>query len=112
MKKPLDTSITILAVFVIMVVIGITLGNDNSEKDKLVIYFPIDEDFLNPEQGTAVFEFRFPDTEFKVGDEIGGYCNGYFGDDYEDKICISVAPKYAVFLYEDGNATVLSYVAG
>lgn len=35
---------------------------------------------------------------FKVGDKIYGYCCGMFGrDDYTDKICVYVSPKYAVF---------------
>ena len=41
---------------------------------------------------------------FNVGDMIYGYCNGYFGrDDYEDKLCIMVTEKYAVFQYTDGD---------
>ena len=48
---------------------------------------------------------------FEVGDEIGGYCNGAFGrDDYENKVCVMVAPMYAVFEYETGNAAVLNYL--
>jgi len=47
---------------------------------------------------------------FKVGDEIGNYCNGYFGrDDYENKTCVMVMPGYAVFQYDNGHATVLNY---
>lgn len=48
---------------------------------------------------------------FKVGDEISGYCNGYFGrDDYEDKVCILVTPKYAIFEHvESGTAAALHY---
>lgn len=47
---------------------------------------------------------------FKIGDKIGGFCNGFFGrDDYKDKTCIFVACKYAIFEYEDGTATVLNY---
>lgn len=51
---------------------------------------------------------------FKVGDEIKGYCNGYFGrDDYDDKICILVGPKFAVFQCEDGTVSCLnSYGVG
>jgi hypothetical protein len=50
---------------------------------------------------------------FQVGDEIGNYCNGYFGrDDYEDKTCVMVMPMYAVFQYEDGRAVVLNYQEG
>lgn len=70
MKKPLNTSLIILAVFVIMAVIGVNISNNNLKDDKLAIYFPVNQDFLNPDQGTAVFEFSFPETEFKVGDEI------------------------------------------
>ena len=51
---------------------------------------------------------------FQVGDEIGGYCNGYFGrDDYENKTCVMVAPKYAVFEHwETGTGTILNYSDG
>ncbi len=46
---------------------------------------------------------------FSPGDIIYGYCNGYFGrDDYEDKTCVVVTRKYAVFEYEDGSASVLN----
>jgi hypothetical protein len=40
---------------------------------------------------------------FSVGDKIYGYCNGYFGADYDNKICIMVTDKYAVFQYTEGN---------
>jgi hypothetical protein len=47
---------------------------------------------------------------FQPGDTIHGFCNGYFGrDDYETKVCVFVRPKYAVFEYEDGRATVLNF---
>lgn len=47
---------------------------------------------------------------FCVGDQIGGYCNGYFGrNDYENKICVMVTRKYAVFQYEDDTAEVLNW---
>ena len=47
---------------------------------------------------------------FSAGDIIYGYCNGFFGrDDYEEKTCILVTPKYAVFQYENGFAAVLNY---
>ena len=50
---------------------------------------------------------------FKVGDVIGGYCNGYFGrDDYDTKSCVMVTLNYAVFEYSDGTATVLNYFEG
>lgn len=54
---------------------------------------------------------------FNVGDEISGYCNGYFGrDDYEDKICVMVTSKYAIFQFLEGDmngfATVLNYEDG
>lgn len=50
---------------------------------------------------------------FKPGERITGFCNGYFGrDDYEDKTCVIVMPKYAVFEYEDGTAVVLNYREG
>lgn len=47
---------------------------------------------------------------FKVGDEIGGYCNGYFGrDDYDNKTCVMVTPKYAVFENEHGEGRILNF---
>lgn len=47
---------------------------------------------------------------FSVGDEIFGFCNGFFGrDDYADKICVLVSSKYAVFEYEDNTATILHF---
>lgn len=51
---------------------------------------------------------------FKTGDEIGGYCNGYFGrDDYANKTCVMVTPKYAVFeIWESGEGTILNYTDG
>ena len=51
---------------------------------------------------------------FKVGDELEGYCNGYFGrDDYSDKTCVMCTRKYAVFERNDGEtATVLNYSNG
>lgn len=54
------------------------------------------------------------DKLFNIGDLIYGFCNGYFGrDDYDDKICILVNSRYAVFQYIDGEmegqATVLNY---
>jgi hypothetical protein len=46
---------------------------------------------------------------FSPGDTIYGYCSGCFGrDDYENKTCVSVRPKYAVFEYDEGNAVVLN----
>ena len=49
---------------------------------------------------------------FNVGDTIYGYCNGFFGrDSYEDKVCVMVRPKYAVFETEDGHAEVLNFTS-
>lgn len=46
---------------------------------------------------------------FQPGDKIFGYCNGCFGrDDYEDKTVIAVRPKYVLFEYDNGCATVLN----
>jgi hypothetical protein len=50
---------------------------------------------------------------FNVGDILYGFCNGYFGSsDYDTKICVFVAEKFAVFVYIEGdfkgNATVLN----
>ena len=50
---------------------------------------------------------------FKVGDEIGGYCNGNFGRDcYRDKICVFVTKDYAVFEDVNGRGHVLNYKEG
>ena len=51
---------------------------------------------------------------FTVGDEIGGYCQGYFGrDNYSNKTCVMCAPKYAVFEErETGKASVVNYYEG
>lgn len=50
---------------------------------------------------------------FNIGDVIGNYCNGRFGrDDYENKQCVMLSTKYAVFEYEDGKAVVLNYYEG
>lgn len=50
---------------------------------------------------------------FQPGDEIGGYCNGYFGrDDYDNKTCVLVTVNYALFEYSDGSGVVLNYVDG
>ena len=50
---------------------------------------------------------------FSVGDTIYGFCNGYFGrDNYDDKVCVMVMSRYAVFesVLGDyvGNAVVLN----
>ena len=47
---------------------------------------------------------------FNIGDVLYGFCNGYFGkDDYEQKRCVMLCSKYAVFEYDEGHATVLNY---
>lgn len=51
---------------------------------------------------------------FSVGDMVFGYCNGFFDrDDYDDKVCVLVNSKYAVFQYTEGRwkgfAAVLNY---
>lgn len=53
---------------VVVLFVGINLSSN--EKGDIVIFFPIDKDFQNPDQGTATFNFRFPETDFKVGDEL------------------------------------------
>lgn len=41
---------------------------------------------------------------FSTGDVIYGYCNGVFGrDDYDQKVCVKVTKKYAIFQYLDGE---------
>lgn len=52
-------------------VVALFIGiSNNNVKEEVVVYFPIDKDFLNPDQGTVVFNFRFPKTSFKVGNEL------------------------------------------
>ena len=55
-------------IVVVLVAFGISLIA-NPSKDQIVIYFPVGKDFTNSNQGTATFEFKFPETEFKVGEE-------------------------------------------
>ena len=57
--------IGILAVAVVF--IGIT--NSDIDAD-IIVYFPNDKDFVNPDEGRATFNFRFPAKEFKVGGEL------------------------------------------
>ena len=39
---------------------------------------------------------------FKIGDVIGGFCNGAFGrDDYDNKVCVLSTLTYAVFEYSE-----------
>ena len=56
--------VVVFAVFTAIVVL-----NSNNVEDELAIYFPVGKDFINSDQGKATFEFKFPATEFKVGDE-------------------------------------------
>ncbi len=50
---------------------------------------------------------------FKVGDEIEGYCGGYFGrDDYADKICVMVTKKAVVFEDEDLHLSTINVSYG
>ena len=51
---------------------------------------------------------------FTPGDILYGFCNGFFGrDDYDDKVCIFVNNRFAVFQYlsgpYEGNGVVLNY---
>ena len=47
---------------------------------------------------------------FSTGDEIGGYCNGYFGrDNYDNKTCVIVTMKYAIFENSEGEGSILSF---
>lgn len=58
---------------------------------------------LKEKQVTTMYQL------FSVGDRIGGFCNGYFGrDDYLNKTCVKVRPKYALFEYEGGEAVILN----
>lgn len=50
---------------------------------------------------------------FKAGDEIYGYCQGYFGrDDYRDKTCVFVTLNYAVFEDDLENGTIVNDYEG
>ena len=53
-----------------VVVLFVAINLSGNEKGDIVIFFPIDKDFQNPDQGTATFNFRFPETDFKVGGEL------------------------------------------
>lgn len=46
---------------------------------------------------------------FNIGDVIYGYCNGFFGDDWETKTCVFITSNYAVFQNKDGCGTILNY---
>lgn len=47
---------------------------------------------------------------FTPGDMIGNYCSGFFGrNDYDNKTCVMVSSKFAVFVNEEGRATVLNW---
>lgn len=62
-----------------------------------------------------IFDMKTMKDLFSVGDTISNYCNGFFGrDDYEEKLCIMVTEKYAIFQYIGdsdlkGFATVLNW---
>ena len=56
-------------VLVALGIFGLSFIANPLKEDKLVIYFPIDKDFTNSKEGLATFEFKFPEAEFKVGDE-------------------------------------------
>lgn len=66
MNKKLGIIIGFLALFTAI----LFFGDNNLKEDDVVIYFPIDKDFPNPNQGKMTLEFRFPEESFKVGDKI------------------------------------------
>ena len=67
-EKKHITVITTVLVILALVSLSQSPLIENLKKDKdIVIYFPEITDFPNPEQGTVVFNFGFPDGSFKVG---------------------------------------------
>ena len=48
----------------------VALNSSNEDVGPLVIYFPTGKDFANTDEGKATLEFKFPQEEFKVGDEL------------------------------------------
>jgi hypothetical protein len=72
-------SITIIAIvlgalMVLGLIEGIITGNlVSEEEEKTVIYFPSVNDFPSAEQGTASFNFAFPDADFKVGNKTADF---------------------------------------
>ena len=65
MNKKTGIIIGILVLFAAI----LFFGDKNLKEDNVVIYFPIDNDFPNTDQGKITFEFRFPKNAFKVGDK-------------------------------------------
>lgn len=64
--------VSVLAAFMVLGLLeGTITGNfvNDKEDEKVIINFPKSADFLGTEQGTVVFEFRFPDASFKVGNK-------------------------------------------
>lgn len=69
MNKPLVMAGSILAVIIAFGILSLSLIGSTEREGPLVIYFPVGKDFLNSNQGTATFEFKFPEAGFKVGEE-------------------------------------------
>ena len=66
--------ISVLIVLGIIVLIDIFEGTITGSlvkesEEKIVIYMHPNKDFLNDEQGTMIFRFRFSDGTFRVGDK-------------------------------------------
>jgi len=56
-------------ILIVFVALGMFIVG-NKPKEKIIIAFPIDEDFSNTKEGSAVLDFKFPEKGFKVGDEF------------------------------------------
>ncbi|MCH8067214.1 MAG: hypothetical protein IIC69_01395 [Nanoarchaeota archaeon] len=69
MNKSLVMAGSILVVIIAFGILSLGLIGSTEREGPLVIYFPVGKDFLNSNEGTATFQFKFPDTGFKVGEE-------------------------------------------
>ena len=70
-KKYLIGIVIVLSALMIFGLLeGTITGNFVQDKeDKVIIYFPESADFPNDKEGAVVFEFRFPDASFRVGNK-------------------------------------------
>ena len=95
---------------------GTITGNfiNNKAEDKIIITFPKSADFVNDVEGAVIFEFRFPDASFMVGnktadilmfldsDVIHGLKIGYDANEKKIKAGLPVLSSTEVGLI-DGN---------
>ncbi len=67
-------AIVLGALMLLSIIEGIITGNlVSEEEEKTIIYFPSVNDFPSTEQGTASFNFAFPDADFKVGNKTADF---------------------------------------